>query len=262
MDHGAGPTEGTDGGFDAGTYGRSFADVYDDWYPDDDATAAAVALVVGLCGAGGRVLELGVGTGRLALPLAAAGLEVTGLDASPEMLERLRDKDPDGSVRTVTGDVGDAAAWPEGPFDVVLAACNLICNLADAGDQEACVRTSASRLRPGGRLVVEAFVPAPLQAGRHVEVTEVRGDVVVMIATESDPTTGVVTAQHVELRDGAPVRLRPWRIRVASPAEIDTWAARAGLECEERHADWSGSAFDPVGASQVTLYRRPLSPGG
>jgi len=244
-------------GFDAATYGRSFADVYDDWYPDDDATAAAVGHIVALAGPGATVLELGVGTGRLALPLAAAGLVVVGLDSSPEMLARLRAKDPGRTVQVVDGDVADPARWPVGPVDVVVAACNLICNLADAAAQERCVHTAALRLRPGGRLVVEAFVPAPLQRGRHLEVSEVRGDAVIMIATDADPGTGVVTAQHMEFRDGEPVRLRPWRIRVTRPEEVDAWAAAAGLVLESRHADWSGTPFDPQGSSQVSVYVRP-----
>jgi SAM-dependent methyltransferase len=243
--------------FDAATYGRSFADVYDEWYPDDDTTAAAAARITGLAGPSGSVLELGVGTGRLALPLASAGLRVVGLDSSTEMLERLRAKDPTGSVATASGDVADPSCWPAGPFDVVVAACNLICNLATAADQERCVHTAADRLRPGGRLVVEAFVPAPLQHGRHLEVTDVRGDAVIMIATDSDPDTGVVTAQHMEFRDGLPVRLRPWRIRVAGPDEIDRWADAAGLVLDDRHGDWSGAPFDAQGASQVSVYRRP-----
>lgn len=242
-----------DDGFDPATYGRSFADVYDDWYPSDATTAAAVRRVGALAGPGGRVLELGVGTGRLALPLADAGLAVTGLDSSPEMLAVLAVKDPAGRVRAVPGDVGRPADWPEGPFDVVLAACNLVCNLADAEAQAACVATAASRLAPGGALVVEAFVPAPLEPGPRLTASEVRGDAVVLIASTADPDTGVVTAQHVELRDGMPVRLRPWRIRVARPDEIDGWAAAAGLVLERR---WDGWLDDGAGAP-VAVYRRP-----
>jgi hypothetical protein len=80
---------------------------------------------------------------------------------------------------------------------------------------------------------------------------------VVLIATDSDPATGVVIGQHIELVDGEPVRLRPWRIRVADPAELDRLAAVAGLELAERHADWSGTEFDPHGTAHVSVYRRP-----
>src|SRR5690606_5445688 len=131
-------------GFDAGTYGRSFAEVYDRWYPAEGSTEAAVRRLAELAGPAGRVLELGVGTGRLALPLAAAGLSVTGMDASPGMLAVLRRKAEGsatigaGAVATVLGDVGSPADWPEGPVDLVVAAFNLVFNLVDAGAQRAC----------------------------------------------------------------------------------------------------------------------------
>ena len=253
-------------GFDAGTYGRGFADVYDDWYPPDPSTAAAVRNLMALMRrsdrsdrsqAPRRLLELGVGTGRLALPLARAGISVTGLDSSTEMLDRLRAKDPQGRIASVLGDVAEPADWPEGPFDVVLAACNLICNLADADEQRRCVATAADRLAPGGHLVVEAFVPAPLQTGRHLEVAEFRLDAVVMIATEADPGTGVVSGRHIELRDHQPVRVRPWRIRGATAGEIDSWAEAAGLALFGRFADWEDAPYDPDGSTQVSSYRRP-----
>jgi len=247
-------------GFDAGTYGRSFADVYDEWYPGDEATDAAVAALSDLAGPGGRILELGVGTGRLALPLAAAGHPVTGMDASEEMLERLRGKlrGGDATVEVVHGDVGDPHQWPAGPFDVVVAAFNMVFNLPSEQDQARCFDAAAGVLAPGGTLVVEAFVPAPLpERDRRLEVREVTASRVVLIATDADPSTGVVVGQHVELVDGEPVRLRPWRLRVAPPADLDRLAAAAGLELAARHADWKGAPFDPHGATHVSRYRRP-----
>lgn len=245
-------------GFDAGTYGRSFADVYDDWYPADAATSAAVAAISSAAGAGGDVLELGVGTGRLALPLAAAGLAVTGMDSSVEMLDRLRVKARDdvARVEVVHGDVADPTAWPAGPFDVVVAAFNLVFNLPSADEQARCFESARRALRPGGSFLVEAFLPAPMDhRDRRLEVREVTADRVVLIATDADPDTGVVLGQHVELLDGVPPRLRPWRIRVAPPEELDELAAAAGLELMARHADWEGTPFDAHGAAHVSRYR-------
>jgi len=246
-------------GFDAGTYGRSFADVYDQWYPSDPDTDAAVRRVSDLASSpapGGRVLELGVGTGRLALPLVAAGHEVVGMDASAEMLEQLAAKADGASVRAVHGDVGDPDAWPDGPFAVVVAAFNLVFNLADATAQQQLFRAAAGVLDGDGSLLVEAFLPAPLEVvERRLEVRAVTADAVVLIATDASPADGVVVGQHIELRDGEPVRLRPWRIRVATPDQIDDWAERAGLELAERHADWAGREFDPHGTAHVSRYR-------
>lgn len=261
--------------FDVGTYGRSFADVYDAWYPADDATDAAVDTVVSLAGPGGSVLELGVGTGRIAVPLAERGLRVTGVDASVAMLDLLAGKDPNGGINRVLADIGNPEGsdtsdramfgpWPSGPFDVVLAACNLLCNLTDAERQSACIRGAAERLVPGGHLVVEAFEPAPLVAGPHLAASEVRGDAVVLIATNTDPTTGVVVGNHIELRNGEPVRLRPWSIRAVAPAEIDRWATDAGLELVDRTSGWIPADGEGEGASTsglVTIYQRPTAPG-
>ena len=122
-------------GYDAGTYGQGFADVYDDWYgdvSDVDATVEGVLALLEGQGAG-PVLELGVGTGRLALPLAGRGVEVVGVDASEEMLARLRAKPGADGVRAVHGDMahlGDLAL--DGPFAVVFAAFNTFFNLTDA----------------------------------------------------------------------------------------------------------------------------------
>lgn len=257
--------------FDSGTYGRSFADVYDEWYPADATTGACVRFLSELAGPGGSVLELGVGTGRLALPLATSGHDVTGIDSSEAMLAELRDKDPRGLVRTVLGDIagdmagdraghtaGDragGAGLPSNSFAVVAAVCNLICNVVDPTAQAACIAAAARSLRPGGHLVVEAFEPAPLVAGAQLAASEVRGDAVVLIATDTDPATRIVTGQHVELRDGEPVRLRPWRIRVTTPEEIDRWATAAGLEPVERLRSWGVDG--PPSDGLVSLYRRP-----
>ena len=255
--------------FDAATYGRSFADVYDRWYPVDANTDATVQRVGSLAAAAAaersgqqrdagrptRILELGVGTGRLALPLAALGHQVTGMDSSADMLELLAAKG-DG-VRTVLGDVADPDAWPQGPFDVVVAAFNLLFNLAEEGAQQRLFDASAVALGDEGFLVIEAFLPAPLEmTERRLEVREVTLGGVVMIATDASPDTGLVTGQHIELRDGEPVRLRPWRIRVSVPDEIDRRAAQAGLQLVERHADWAARPFDLHGTAHVSVYRR------
>ncbi len=259
--------------FDATTYGRSFADVYDDWYPSDAATDDAVVLLDGLLRGDGtrtgpaRALELGIGTGRLALPLAALGHDVVGVDASQEMLTSLRDKlragadaPSPGSVEAVLGDVADTRTWPDGPVELVLAAFNMVFNLTDADAQASLFDAAFAALSPGGVFVVECFVPAPLEVTeRLLELRSVDVERVVLIATESDPATSTVTGQHIELRDGEPVRLRPWRIRVVEPAQLDAWATAAGFEPAERSSDWRGSAFDADSASHVSVYRRPDS---
>lgn len=248
---------------DAATYGRSFADVYDEWYSDDATTATCVARLVELAGPGAGVLELGVGTGRLAIPLARAGMSVTGMDSSPEMLAALAAKcagGPSGSevqVRALQGDAADPDQWPEEEFDLVVAATDLLLNLVEDGAQRRCLDLCASHLRPGGHLVVEGVLAVATEpAERGLEVKEVTTERVVLIVTEGRGD-GVVDGSHVELRDGEPVRLRPWSVRPLPLSTLDRWAASVGLELVSRHADWSGTPFDPDGRSHVSTYRRP-----
>lgn len=251
--------------FGPGTYGRSFADVYDEWYPADAATAAAVGRIHDLAGDGGRILELGVGTGRLALPLAGFGHDVVGMDSSQEMLHRLAQNsevapgDAGRLVEALQGDVADPASWPAGPFQVVVAAFNLVCNLTDATAQAAMFTQAHSVLASGGFLVVEAFVPNPVEhAERRLEVREVSAEQVVLIASRTDPELGVVIGQHIQLRDGEPVRLRPWRLRPTSPADLDRWATAAGLDRVDRRDGWDDAGLGDCG---VTTYRRPTADG-
>lgn len=260
-------------GFHGATYGDGFADVYDRWYPADPSTAAAVRRLSSLAGPGARVLELGVGTGRLALPLAAAGHTVVGVDASAAMLERLAENAaglPADAVRAVQVDLASDDAWPEGPYGLVVAAFNLVCNLVEPTHQAALFRRAAAVLVPGGHLVVETFLAAPLQhRERHLELRRVDADGVVLIASDTDPDAGVVTGSHIELRDGEPVRLRPWRLRITAPDELDRWASQAGLERVAVWSDWAGTVLADVeadggagdAAARVACYRAPQRGG-
>jgi SAM-dependent methyltransferase len=240
---------------DPGRYGRSFAEVFDSWYPGGDEQDV-VEHLRRLLPEGGTVLELGVGTGRLAIPLADAGFEVTGLDSSEEMLAQLLGKS-DSAVRVVHGDVSEPTDWPEGPFDAVLAACNLLLNLADPAAQRRCIQQASLSLKPGGVLVVELQrLVLPGEDGPTLEVRTVEDDLVVLIATRADRSTGSVTGNHVELRDGHPVRLRPWRVCALDVDELDGWCSAAGLSLAERSADHRGTPYDGVTAATVSVYRR------
>jgi SAM-dependent methyltransferase len=253
-------------GFAADTYGQGFADVYDRWYPPDPATTAAVSRIAELAGPGGPVLELGVGTGRLAVPLAEAGHPVVGLDSSAEMLDLLASNAahlPEGSLRAVEVDLGSDTPWPAGPYAVVVAAFNLVCNLVDPAAQAAVFERAAAALAPGGHLVVETFLAAPVEhRQRHLEVREVTAEAVVLIASDTDPVGGIVTGSHIELRDGEPVRLRPWRLRVTAPEELDRWAAAAGLQRVAVWHDWNGTAptEDDHAVARIAVYHSPEPP--
>jgi len=237
-----------------GTYGDSFADVYDDWYADVSDTRATVDCLAQLAGSA-PVLELGVGTGRLARPLAAAGIEVWGIDASRAMLARLAGS----AVRAVVGDMAHLPFGPERRFGVAFAAYNTFLNLSTEAEQAGCLREVAGVVRPGGVVAIEAFVPAgdvPDGPG-PVSTQTVTLDRVVLAVADHDAAGQVITGQHIELRDGEPPRLRPWRLRYLHPDQLDGLAEAAGLRREYRWADWSGTPFRDDSDTHVTIYRRP-----
>ena len=243
-------------GYDDTTYGRAFADVYDDWYAGVSDVDATVAELVALAG-DGPVLELGVGTGRLAIPLAERGphLTVVGIDASEEMLARLDARSHPPTLTTLRGDMVDDL--PSGPFSLVFVAYNTIFNLLTAERQQACFDAVASRLAPVGRFVVEAFVPdEPPRDGDHVDVRTLTADRVVLSVSRHDSVDQRADGQFVELTEGGGVRLRPWSIRYAAPDELDHMARRAGLEVEHRWEAFGRLPFRATSARHVTVYRR------
>ncbi len=244
-------------GYDERSYGDGFADVYDQWYADVTDVEATVARMFTLVGSGGRVLELGVGTGRLAVPMAAAGLQVVGVDSSEAMLDRL---DTTSGVTAIRGDMVDDL--PDGPFDAVLVAYNTIFNLLDETVQRRCFVEVAERLRPGGTFVVEAFVPDVARLAERTSDVSVRTlavDRVVLSASIDDPDNQRAEGQFVEFTESGGVRLRPWSIRWATPRQLDEMASAAGLNLLERHSDMAGEPYTDDSAQQVSLYVKPGS---
>lgn len=246
-------------GYGSASYGDAFADVYDEWYHDVSDVDATVRLVAAAAERAGStdVLELGVGTGRLALPLAATGLRVVGVDSSKAMTDRLAERDPHGTagVGVVVGDMVDDL--PSGPFGVVLIAYNTIFNLESATRQQRLFDEVATRLVDGGSFVVEAFVPEePPQHGSGVEVRSMAVDRVVLSAIVHHPDSQRAEGQFIELTEHGGVRLRPWSIRYAPPPELDAMAAKAGLVLRDRWLDASLAPYDDDSDRHVSVYAR------
>lgn len=242
-------------GYGSSSYGDAFADVYDDWYRDISDIDSTVACIHALA-RGGRVLELGVGTGRLALPLAAAGCAVTGIDTSERMLERLASHDPQQTVACVHGDMVDDL--PDGPFDAVFAAYNTLFNLLDPHRQAACFARCAHVLDADGVMVVEAFVPQP-HTGSQVSVRTLTADRVVLSASVHDAAAQRAEGQFIEFTETGGVRLRPWSIRYSSPAELDAMAGAAGLVLRHRWAGFDASPFTDDSSAHVSVYARSVT---
>ena len=249
------------------TYGEAFADVYDEWYSDVTDTAACVAAVARLAG-GGPVLEMGAGTGRLALPLAAADLDVWALDASRAMLATLAAKPGGERVRPVLGDMAHPPLRPGAGFAVVLCAFNSLFNLPEVAEQRLCLQAAASLLAPGGHLIVETSLPGagseapsdgttPVAGEFEVDGVDVRAietDRVVLSAWQHDPATQNIRGQMIDIGAGG-IRLRPWRLHYRTTAQLDAAAGDAGLVLVQRWADWKGGRFDPVlSTEQIAVY--------
>ena len=234
-------------------YNQRCADVYDQWFGYFDE--APVGVLEELAG-GGRALELGIGTGMVALPLAARGVEVHGIDASPEMVAALRAK-PGGETLPVTmGDFAEVSV--EGEFSLVYVVYNTLFALQTQEEQVRCFRNVAARLAPGGSFVVEAFVPdlAQLSAGRGVRLLHIADDRVGIRVFEHDPVGQKLRSRHVVFNDGG-TRVFPVEVRYAWPSELDLMARLAGLRLRARWGDWRRGAFDAKSEKHVSVYERP-----
>jgi SAM-dependent methyltransferase len=245
-------------GYDASSYGDAFADVYDDWYEGISDVEQTVAELIDLAERG-PVLELGVGTGRIAVPLAEAGLatdvKVVGIDSSAAMLARLAWRDPGNLVEAIHGDMN--AQLPEGPFGLVFAAYNTLFNLTADEAQQRCFAAVTERLRPGGRFVIEAFVPDdPPRRGDSVAVKSIAADRVVLSVSVNEPDRQAAAGQFVEFTEAGGVRLRPWSIRYSTPAQLDDYARAAGLRLEQRWESFDRTPFDDDSARHVSIYQR------
>jgi SAM-dependent methyltransferase len=235
------------------TYGERSAEAYDDWHGEFDE--AAVGMLAGLAG-GGRALELGVGTGRVAIPLAAAGVEVQGIDASPSMVERMRAKPGGESISVTIGDFADVDA--EGEFSLVFVVFNTFFMLLTQEEQLRCFRNAAARLAPGGVFLVEAFVPdvTRYEGGQAVKTTLVEDEQVILEVAKHDAARQHVTSQRVIFGGAGGVRLYPIQVRYAWPAELDLMARLAGLTLRERWGGWRREPFDSQSVKHVSVYGR------
>jgi len=234
-------------------YGAHWADVYDEWHDgvmDDDGAVAALADLA----EGGAVLELAIGTGRLALPLARRGIPVSGVDISEEMLAKLAEK-PDAEKIAVT--VGDMTTTRvDGEFALVLVAFNSIFVLPDQRSQVDLFRNAAAHLRPGGRFVLETAVLRREGPANKLNVVKVEPDQLTLTAGIHDVVGSTYQGVWVVLgKDGA--RFYPISGRQVTHHEMDLMAELAGLELENRWGDWKGAPFTNDSTLHVSSYRKP-----
>ncbi len=235
------------------SFGSATADIYDDTPRGDEAETVAF---LEQAARGGPALELAIGTGRIALPLAERGLRVDGIDMSPEMVARLRAKPGGERIGVTMGDFSEVSV--PGTYPLVFLVFNTLFNLLTQDEQVRCFENVATHLSDGGVFVVEAFVPDFLFRLREqqyvdaeaVGVSEVRLDV-----GRHDPVEQRLDECHVALTP-AGVRLYPIVCRYAWPAELDLMARIAGLRLKERWGGWKQEPFTRESSRHVSVYGR------
>jgi SAM-dependent methyltransferase len=204
----------------------------------------------------GAALELGIGTGRIALPLAQRGIRVAGLDLSRAMVARLRAKPGAEDIEVAIGDF--ATTKVEGTFSVVYLVFNTIMNLTTQDEQVACFRNAAAHLRPGGSFVVEVGVPAlrrlpPGETLHAFHASDTRWGL-----DEYDVARQGLISHHFQVVDGQLERLSiPFRY--VWPSELDLMARLAGMELRERWSDWTREPFTSESSRHVSVWQKPPS---
>jgi SAM-dependent methyltransferase len=241
-----------DGYFDervAATYDESSADMF-----DPAVVEPTIDFLADLTGTG-RALELGIGTGRIALPLAARVVEVHGIELSKAMAARLRAK-PGGEGIPVT--IGDfATAKVDGTFRLAYLVFNTIMNLTTQAAQVACFRNVAAHLEPGGCFVIEVGVPSlrklpPGETIRAFHVSETRWGI-----DEFDVANQGLISHHFEIIDGGRLERLSIPFRYVWPAELDLMAEVAGMRLRERWAGWQREPFTSESIKHVSVWEKP-----
>jgi len=230
----------------------SFDEANAEWYEtasrgDEEAATAFLSSLAGE----GPVLELGIGTGRLALPLAARGLHVDGIDVAAPMLGRLRAHPGASGMNLVLGDMADVPV--EGRYRLVFVAWNSFFNLLSQDEQVRCMQNVAKHLADDGVFVLECMVPRDIPVGGYVEPDAVELGGAQIGVWKHDPVTQVIEGQHIWMGEGG-ITVNPIVQRYAWPAEMDLMARLAGLRLVERWEDWERRTFTGRSSAHVSIY--------
>jgi SAM-dependent methyltransferase len=245
-------------GYEAGTYGDLIADLYDELYGDMFDVDGTVRFLAEEAREG-RALELGIGTGRIAVPLAEMGVAVHGVDASEQMVGRMRAKPGGSDIPVTMGDFGTAELG--GPYSVVYVVFNTFFALTSQEAQIRCFRNVERALEETGVFVIEAFVPDLTRFDRdqRVDVTRLDLDRVLLDASRHDPAEQRIDSQHVIISEKGNL-LRPVHLRYAWPAELDLMARLCGMSLRDRYASWRREPFTAASGGHVSVYEKASVP--
>ncbi|MEU7425889.1 class I SAM-dependent methyltransferase [Streptomyces sp. NPDC040750] len=243
-----------------GYFGEAVAGRYDETSAEMFEAAVvepAVDFLAGLAGVGGSALELGVGTGRIALPLTRRGVEVHGIELSRAMVARLRAKPGGYAVGVTIGDFSTTRANGAGGFRLAYLVYNTIMNLTSQDAQVECFRTVAEQLAPGGCFVVEVAVPELRRLPPGQDAVPFRVDGGRLGFDRYDVASQSVTSHHVEVVDGHGTHLAV-PFRYVWPAELDLMARLAGLRPRERWDGWTREPFTGESRQHVSVWEKPV----
>jgi hypothetical protein len=203
---------------------------------------------------GGAALEFGVGTGRLALPLAGRGVRVHGIDLSEAMVAQLRSKPGAERIDATIGDF--ATTTVEGRFSLVYLVANTIMNLTTQDEQVACFQNAAAHLEPGGAFLIEVLVPGlrRLPPGERFQLFDVSSRHLGF--DEIDVASQSLTSHHYWIDDGTVEVVSP-PFRYVWPSELDLMAQLAGMTLDERWGDWTREPFTSASEKHVSVWRTP-----
>jgi SAM-dependent methyltransferase len=244
----------SEGDYGPATYGDRVAGVYDEWFALPTDTERAVEFLAEIAGPG-PALELGIGTGRIALPLAERGVEVHGIDSSEAMVDRLREKPGGDRIQVSIGDFADVGDLVEGAFSLVFVVFNTFFAVLTQEDQVRCFQGVARHLADGGAFLMQAFVPdlSRFDRGQRVDAMDVGTDIVHLEASRLDLANQRVQAQHIVLEEGR-TRMFPVTLRYAYPSELDLMARLAGLRLRDRWGGWDRSPFDSSSQGHISVW--------
>ena len=248
------PYPGEMKGYDTTTYGERIADIYDELYEGMLDTGSTVEFLAKLAG-NGPVLELAIGTGRVAVPLSARGVEVHGIDASESMVKALRAKEGGDRIHVTMGDFAEVGV--EGRYPLIFVVFNTLFALTSQEDQLRCFRNVAEHLEDGGHFVVEVFVPdvARFDRGQRVSADRVEVDRVVMEVSLHDPVGQRIVSQHVVITESGN-RMVPVHVRYAWPSELDLMGRLADLSLTDRWGGWRGEFFTADSVRHISVYEK------
>lgn len=229
-------------------YGDGHASLYDKMYGAEAHPEIIDALEE--LAAGGSVLELGVGTGRVAVPLAMRGLSVVGIDNSSEMLAHLARKPGGAQVVSLLCELPSIEV--EGQFQLIICIDQTFLLLTSQEQQIICLENAAARLAPEGKIVLETFAAA-VPPGGGVLLTQANSEATVLWAVHADPISQRFHNREIVFCDGK-AEVIPFDGRGVTTAELDLMARLAGLKLESRWADWRGSKSYSGAMSLISIY--------